>query len=443
MADFFLGGVLTLKQNFMAFMEGIAMELKADNREQKPKRGPGRPRKNSLSVQPQPSVLTSDVEVHETTSSDEQAAAMQQDENSNRVKEKKGASTSPHSEFIPVLEFEPVLEPEKGSTPLATQEVQEKLVADSELDIVLDSATDSATDSAPNLDSDPVGAMDSLGVFVHEVSVDQNGEFSNESIDKSPEELGMISTALAQKQEVGVSKQPTEIHLIDGEKGGVGKSLFARVLIQFFQDRELPFIPVETDRSNSGIAEFYPAKCKYAAFVEDEDQLDKADDVYNFALLKTVIVDLPAQAYRPVSTWIKKNSMFELARFDSVSFYKWFVCDGGYDSLQLLKKTLEEFGDDIHHILVKNLGKCEDWTHLDDEDWKSLLASKNVKVISFPKFYHMERNRIDMKRLSWNDALAETNNLAGFHSISRSRIKSFLREAHAEIASLKLFGGDL
>jgi CO dehydrogenase nickel-insertion accessory protein CooC1 len=40
----------------------------------------------------------------------------------------------------------------------------------------------------------------------------------------------------------------TIIHLIDGEKGGVGKSFLARTMIQYGLDRELSFIAVETDR---------------------------------------------------------------------------------------------------------------------------------------------------------------------------------------------------
>jgi hypothetical protein len=237
-----------------------------------------------------------------------------------------------------------------------------------------------------------------------------------------------------------VPKQPTKIHLIDGEKGGVGKSLFARVVVQYHLDNELPFIAVETDRSNPALAGIYSDVCRFAFFSEDENQLDKADPIYNFALEKSVIVDLPAQAYRSVKGWIIKNNLIELGKEDSVSFYKWFVCDGGYDSLKLLKQTLKEFGDDIQHILVKNLGKCEDWQHLAlDQDLQDLLTSKDVKIIEFPKFYHMERNSIDMRRLTFSEALEPAN----FHSISRQRIKSFLRESNKAIASLALFGGGL
>ncbi|HRP28004.1 MAG TPA: mobilization protein, partial [Burkholderiaceae bacterium] len=34
----------------------------------------------------------------------------------------------------------------------------------------------------------------------------------------------------------------SKIHLIGGEKGGVGKSMLSRVLAQYFIDNELPFV---------------------------------------------------------------------------------------------------------------------------------------------------------------------------------------------------------
>ena len=39
----------------------------------------------------------------------------------------------------------------------------------------------------------------------------------------------------------------SKLHFIGGEKGGVGKSLVARVLAQYLIDRELPFLGFDTE----------------------------------------------------------------------------------------------------------------------------------------------------------------------------------------------------
>jgi MinD superfamily P-loop ATPase len=47
------------------------------------------------------------------------------------------------------------------------------------------------------------------------------------------------------------------IHLIDGEKGGVGKSLFARVMVQYAIDKKLEHALVDTDMTNQDLKRFY------------------------------------------------------------------------------------------------------------------------------------------------------------------------------------------
>jgi hypothetical protein len=47
------------------------------------------------------------------------------------------------------------------------------------------------------------------------------------------------------------------IHLIGGEKGGVGKSLVARLLAQYFIDKSIPFIGFDSDRSHGALMRFY------------------------------------------------------------------------------------------------------------------------------------------------------------------------------------------
>ena len=47
------------------------------------------------------------------------------------------------------------------------------------------------------------------------------------------------------------------IHFIGGEKGGVGKSLVARLLAQYLIDHEQPFLGFDTDRSHGALMRFY------------------------------------------------------------------------------------------------------------------------------------------------------------------------------------------
>jgi hypothetical protein len=52
-------------------------------------------------------------------------------------------------------------------------------------------------------------------------------------------------------------KKMGRVHFIGDEKGGVGKSLVARVLAQYFIDHERPFFGFDLDQSHATFPRFY------------------------------------------------------------------------------------------------------------------------------------------------------------------------------------------
>jgi len=49
----------------------------------------------------------------------------------------------------------------------------------------------------------------------------------------------------------------SNIHLIGGEKGGVGKSMVSRLVAQYLIDRAIPFLGFDSDRSHGALLRFY------------------------------------------------------------------------------------------------------------------------------------------------------------------------------------------
>jgi len=232
----------------------------------------------------------------------------------------------------------------------------------------------------------------------------------------------------------------TKIHLVDGEKGGVGKSLFARVLIEYCIEKKLSYKLVDTDRTNPDVGQIYQPKdyCsknkgfKQIFFSEDEKKSYSTDKIFEWALKTPVIVNLPAQVYPLVTDWIEKNNLLTLGAEHGVEVCKWFVCTGGYDSVTLFIESLRRFEGRLPHVLVRNGGLCDSWSHLDGhEDLQNLIKRDKVPVIDFPKFGYLERNLIDEKK--WTFATAAKSNELGI--ISKQRLKIFLDKAYAAIES--------
>lgn len=219
------------------------------------------------------------------------------------------------------------------------------------------------------------------------------------------------------------------IHLIDGEKGGVGKSFIARTMIQYGLDRSFSFTAVETDRSNPDVSRVYKDICRFAIFSEDERQADKADSIFELAMDKPVIVSLPSQVNRAVTDWIEHNQLLQLGAEHGVSFCKWFISNGEYDSLRLFQSSLKHYEQQITHILVRNLGLCDEWSQVDDDELLQKLIKKyEVKVIDFPKLGHHERYLINQKQLRFDDA-TKSNDLT---VLGKQRVVNFLKAAYEQ-----------
>lgn len=102
------------------------------------------------------------------------------------------------------------------------------------------------------------------------------------------------------------------VHFIGGEKGGVGKSLVARILAQYFIDHHLPFLGFDTDRSHGALLRYY-ADFAGAAALDNDDSLDP---VIEFALEqpeRRILVDLAAQTQQSVSKWFDDSDVLGIA----------------------------------------------------------------------------------------------------------------------------------
>ena len=230
------------------------------------------------------------------------------------------------------------------------------------------------------------------------------------------------------------------IHLVDGEKGGVGKSFVTRTMIQYGIDRSLPFVAVETDRSNPDVNRVYPDICKFAVFSEDEKQAGKADRIFEMAMEQPVIVSLPSQVNRAVTAWIENNQLLEIGQEYDVSFCKWFVTNGEYDSIRLFQASVDHYGEQMTHVLVRNFGLCDEWSQVDDDkSLQKLIAKYGVKVIDFPKLGYQERYLINQKQLRFDDATKSKD----LTVLGKQRVFNFLKAAYAAFDSTGVWATDL
>ena len=229
------------------------------------------------------------------------------------------------------------------------------------------------------------------------------------------------------------------IHFIGGEKGGVGKSLTARVLAQYMIDKEIPFLGFDTDRSHGALMRFYAG---YASPVvmDSVEALDVIVEAAAEAPDRRILVDLAAQTHDPLVKWMEDTGVVELAAEMGMPIYYWHVMDSGKDSVDLLAKLLDRFGSSLQYVLVRNQVRGSDFSVLEQSGLQARALGMGAKVVTLKKLHDGVIQKIDAGSSSFWKARTpqESTDAGGLGLMDRQRVKMWLRDIYAELDSVGL-----
>ncbi|CAB4800365.1 MAG: hypothetical protein RIQ94_503 [Pseudomonadota bacterium] len=226
------------------------------------------------------------------------------------------------------------------------------------------------------------------------------------------------------------------IHLIGGEKGGVGKSVVARLLAQYMIDHDLPFIGFDTDKSHGSLLRFY-ADYASPTIIDNYKSLDAIMEAASEQPEQRILVDLAAQTHHPLAQWIEESGVLELAKELSITIYYWNVMDSGKDSVDLLNKLLSQFGTKLNYVLVQNQLRDEHFNILEFSGVKERALAFDAKVMILKRLHAPVMTKIDSNSYSfWAAKNKDNESLDALGLLERQRVKIWLSHAYKEIESL-------
>ena len=226
----------------------------------------------------------------------------------------------------------------------------------------------------------------------------------------------------------------SKIHLIGGEKGGVGKSMVARLLAQHFIDQQIPFIGFDTDRSHGALMRFY-ADYASPALVDRYEALDALMEAALEVPGRRVLVDLAAQTHEPLVKWMDESGVLDLADLSGIALVHWHVMDNGRDSVELLERLMDRFGQRVRYVLVKNELRGTDFGQLERSGLLERAQGLGAQVLTLRKLHDNVVQKIDARNASFWAARHNTAiDGAGLGIMERQRLKMWLAHANAELA---------
>jgi len=223
------------------------------------------------------------------------------------------------------------------------------------------------------------------------------------------------------------------IHLVGGEKGGVGKSVVARVLAQYMIDREIPFCAFDTDRSHGSLLRFY-ADYSVPTEVEAFESLDAIIEAATEDRDRHILVDLAAQTFHPFVKWFTETGISELTDELGITITYWNVMDSGKDSVDLLGTLFEQHAPNMNYVLVLNELRGDNFEIFENSEEKKQAEKLNSKIIPLKRLHPPLMQKIDAHSASfWAAKNIVPESPVKLGLLERHRVKIWLREAYYEL----------
>ncbi|GGW31518.1 mobilization protein [Vreelandella hamiltonii] len=225
-----------------------------------------------------------------------------------------------------------------------------------------------------------------------------------------------------------------KVHFIGGEKGGVGKSMTARVLAQYYIDHQWPFLGFDCDASHGTFSRFYQDYAS-AVVVGDDDSLDGMLSAVEEHPERDLIIDLAAQSAQPINRWVEETDVFGLLSELGMQVVWWHVMDDGADSVTLLEQVLNRYQEQpVSIVVVQNLGRGDSFERFQQSKVYQQAVAQEAALIELPRLHTKLTQKIDFNNSSF---WAVANDRSLMNIAERQRMKVWLRKSYEQLEKLK------
>ncbi|OLP17418.1 hypothetical protein BST81_16635 [Leptolyngbya sp. 'hensonii'] len=143
---------------------------------------------------------------------------------------------------------------------------------------------------------------------------------------------------------------------VTGDKGGVGKSCFARFLLDVYRTRNIPCRAFDSDTANPDLYRYYK---NLPPGVERVDFTNRGQSDFLIDILPAqkdmILVDLPARAQADLTTFIREVRLTEQAKRFGFRVTFCSVISKERTSVVVLQELVEMCGNSVDYVVVKNL----------------------------------------------------------------------------------------
>jgi hypothetical protein len=244
----------------------------------------------------------------------------------------------------------------------------------------------------------------------------------------------MTATKSKRQQRQDSQKQLNRrLILVTGDKGGTGKSITSRILLDIYRDRGKHCLAYDCDQSNPQLARHY-SKLEPGVMglkLNERGGADALQDDLEKLSPDISLVDLPAGAAEYFEGIAQDIRLFHNAEQFGYRITMVSVLGRVKDSVNQLKRLVNFCQERVDYVVAKNLywGSQEKFTRYDTSKTREAIKEMGGVEICIPELFDDIFDTIDINDLTFREAL----NSDLFTISNKSRIFGWLEECEAQV----------
>jgi hypothetical protein len=114
------------------------------------------------------------------------------------------------------------------------------------------------------------------------------------------------------------------------------------------------------------------------------------------------------------------------------------VADAGKDSVDLLERLLDAYGQGPNYLIVKNMGRGTDFSQLEASAAMARALDMGAKVVTLAQLHEASMRKIDRQNASFWAAIHNRSEDDALGLLERQRVKNWLRKSYESFDSLPI-----
>ena len=228
--------------------------------------------------------------------------------------------------------------------------------------------------------------------------------------------------------------------LVGGDKGGVGKTTVARILIDYFGANQTTTRAFDTDSPRGTLKRFHPDVTEVVDVTSASDQM-KIFDTLGSADAKVTVIDVRAGLLSPTLQALSDIGFLESVKKGQIAFAVFHILGPSITSLEEIAETARFVGD-ANHFLVKNHINETPFFEWDPATYKSYFKRiKDAREIAIPKLNEMACEQVEVAGVPYVSFVANKNakgEVANYSFVLRGYVRHWLGQVWGEFDRVKL-----